>query len=280
MFSSKNKKNATPIFVFIDGGYFCFNRYHSVLKWWKNIYPERLDVLNDPIQHEEFVQKFRESFVNNVQKIIHTVRNYLNDEPTLIVGKDCKREHIWRTQLFPQYKSNRNKEGFMGKPLIKLAYDENLFIKGGANMVLKHTKLEADDCIAICIKQLLQKYPHSRHVVITSDKDYLQLAGDNVEIFDMSFYKLTDMKTSFNDPECDLFCKILTGDRSDNIPSVFPKCGPKTALKMFENRNLLTKKLKESEEYQNQYELNRRLIDFDYIPEHLENEFIQNYELY
>ena len=46
------------------------------------------------------------------------------------------------------------------------------------------------------------------------------------------------------------FCKIVTGDPSDNISSVFPKCGPKTALKYFADRELFEKKLQENELYQ------------------------------
>ena len=39
-------KNTTKTFLFIDGSYFCFYRYHSLLTWWKNAYPEI--VLDDP----------------------------------------------------------------------------------------------------------------------------------------------------------------------------------------------------------------------------------------
>ena len=57
---------------------------------------------------------------------------------------------------------------------------------------------------------------------------------------------------------------------------MFPKCGPKTALKYFENRDLFEKKLLESSAFQLQYELNRKIIDFNYIPEELVNEFMNS----
>jgi hypothetical protein len=60
---------------------------------------------------------------------------------------------------------------------------------------------------------------------------------------------------------------------------VFPKCGPKTALKYFENRELFEKKLQESEVFQKQYELNKTIVDFNYIPEALVNEFLQTVNL-
>jgi 5'-3' exonuclease len=264
-----------PTFIFIDGSYFCFYRYHSLLTWWKNAYPDQLHVLDNPYENEIFVDKFKKTFVSNVQKIVNNL-NILN--PIIIVGKDCKREQIWRNKLFANYKANREEDDrFMGGPFFKMAYDQKLFIQGGAKLILKHPHLEADDCIAIAVKNLLVKYPTCNIYIITSDKDYLQLAESRVQLFNLAFKDLTQQKSCTGNAECDLFCKILMGDVSDNIPSVFPKCGPKTALKYFNNRDLFEKKMEESEIYKNIFELNKRIIDFNYIPEKLVKEFMNSY---
>jgi 5'-3' exonuclease len=268
-----------PTFIFIDGSYFCFYRYHSLLTWWKNAYPEQSDVLLDPYQNQQFVEKFKKTFVENVAKIPKSLKLDKSDKPIIIVGRDCKRENIWRNEFFPNYKGNRangSEDGFMGGPFFKMAYEEQLFIQGGARSILKHPKLEADDCIAITVKHLLKEYPACNIYIITSDKDYLQLAQERVHLYNLAFKDLTEQKSCTGDSSCDLFCKIVTGDVSDNIPSVFPKCGPKTALKYFENRDLFEKKLLESNAFQTQYELNRRIIDFNYIPEELVNEFMNS----
>jgi 5'-3' exonuclease len=271
--------STNPTFIFIDGSYFCFYRYHSLLTWWKNAYPEQSDVLLDPYQNQQFVEKFKKTFVENVAKIPKSLKLDKTDKPIIIVGRDCKRENIWRNELFPNYKGTRangSEDGFMGGPFFKMAYDEQLFIQGGARSILKHPKLEADDCIAITVKHLLNKYPACNIYIITSDKDYLQLAQERVHLYNLAFKDLTEQKSCTGDANCDLFCKIVTGDVSDNIPSVFPKCGPKTALKYFENRDLFEKKLLESNAFQTQYELNRKIIDFNYIPEELVNEFMNS----
>ena len=267
-------------FIFIDGSYFCFYRYHSLITWWKNAYPEKIDVLQDPFQNAEFVEKFKKTFVTNIQNIKKGLKLEKSINPIIIVGKDCKRENIWRNKLFPEYKSNRVQEGFMGGPFFKMAYEEDLFIQGGAKSILKHPKLEADDCIAITTKYLLNKYPTCNIYIITSDKDYLQLAQERVQLFNLAFKSLTEQKTCTKNPECDLFCKIISGDNSDNISSVFPKCGPKTALKYFENKELFEKKLQESDTFLKKYELNRQIIDFNYIPEELVNEFMNSPQEY
>ena len=271
-----NVSNPNPTFIFIDGSYFCFYRYYSLLNWWKNAYPEETDVLQNPYQNEKFVDKFKKIFIDNIQKIPKNLKLDKTITPIIIVGKDCKRANIWRNQLFPNYKANRlHNDGFMGGQFFKMVYEDNLFIEGGAQTILQHPKLEADDCIAISVKYLLNTYSTCNIYIITSDKDYLQLAEERVQIYNLAFKKLTEQKSSTGDPNCDLFCKILTGDTSDNISSVFPKCGPKTAMKYYKNRDLLTKKLQESTIFQTAYELNSKIIDFNNIPEELVNEFLQ-----
>ena len=191
-----------------------------------------------------------------------------NERPIIIVGKDCKRENIWRNTLFPNYKGNRAngpEDGFMGGPFFIMVYEEQLFIQGGARSILKHPKLEADDCIAITVKHLLSVHPTCNIYIITSDKDYLQLAEERVHLYNLAFKKLTDQKSCTGDSSCDLFCKIVMGDKSDNITSIFKKCGPKTALKYFQNRELFELQLKKENAYE-KYKRNEKIISFQYIP--------------
>ena len=273
------KMSSSPTFIFIDGSYFCFYRYHSLLTWWRNANPEEIDVLQDPIQNPKFVEIFKKTFIKNVENIPKGLQLDKQVKPILIVGKDCKRENIWRNELFPKYKATRangKDDGFMGGPFFKMAYEEQLFIQGGARSVLKHPRLEADDCIAITVKHLLQTYPLCDIYIITSDKDYLQLSGERVHLYNLAFKDLTQQKSCTGNPECDLFCKIVTGDISDNIPSVFPKCGPKTALKYYNNKELFEKKLLESETFQQRFHLNKTLVDFNCIPEELVQEFLNS----
>ena len=157
----------------------------------------------------------------------------------------------------------------------KMVYEDNLFGKGGSKAVLKHPHLEADDCIAISVKYVLDKYPDAKIYIITSDKDYLQLAKPNVEIYSLAYKKLTDQKSSTGNPECDLFCKIVMGDISDNIKSVLKKCGPKTAMKCYENREYFEERLKNENAY-DLYKFNETLVDFNKIPQELADEFIYN----
>lgn len=260
-----------PTFIFVDGSYYCFYRYYALINWWKNAFP--LEPLDDPFQNTIFVEKFKKTFVENLKLIPKKLNIPKSDIPLLVVGKDCKRSNIWRMELFPEYKSNREYKNFMGGPFFKMAYDDELFQEGGAKAILQHHKLEADDCIALSVKHLLKIYPNCSIYIITSDKDYLQLISPNVKLFDLSFKNIAE-KSSCGNPLIDLQIKIIMGDISDNIPSVFPKCGIKTAQKCIEDPEFFKKKMDKDEKHYAQYELNKKLINFDFIPPNLSEEFM------
>ena len=106
--------------------------------------------------------------------------------------------------------------------------------------------------------------------------DYLQLNNDhhNVFIYNLAFKNLAQEKSSTGNGMTDLKIKILVGDTSDNIPSVFPKCGPKTALKCVEDDAYFQQKMQDNPVYKAQYELNETLVNFDKIPQHFAEEFM------
>ena len=180
-----------PTFIFIDGSYFCFYRYYSLLKWWKIAFP--LEPLENPLENTVFVEKFKKTFIESVQNIPSRLLLDKNSKINILVAKDCKRENIWRNEFFPKYKGTRvYDEKFMGGPFFKMAYpnpesdseskveseseSKSLFLQGGVQQILSLDKLEADDCIAISVKQLIEKYKEKcRIFIIASDHDYLQL---------------------------------------------------------------------------------------------------------
>jgi len=271
-----------PIFILIDGSYFCFYRYYSIMNWWKNAYPN--EKLEDPINNPLFMEKYIKTFINTIKDIPKKLNIDKSCHPIFFVGKDCKRENIWRNDVFNQfnttekYKGNRKnsaEDGFLGGPVFHYTYENDLFLKSGCKSVLFHDRLEADDCIAISVKYLLNKYPNAKIYIITSDKDYLQIAQERVEIYNLLYKKLTDQKSSTGNAKTDLFLKIVLGDPSDNIKPIFKNFGPKKAMKCWQDPIYFEKLLKENNAYA-LYDFNTKLVDFDQIPESLTSEFISN----
>ena len=92
----------TQTYIFIDGSYFCFYRYHALLTWWKNAYPEQTEVIQDPYSNTLFIEKFKKTFNDNITKIPKGLKIPKNTNYHIIVGKDCKRQNIWRQELLPK----------------------------------------------------------------------------------------------------------------------------------------------------------------------------------
>ena len=286
-------------YILIDGSYFIFYRYYALNVWWSHaaiplgetpltpqpqaqVQQTELDDISKS-QHingvqqmelpPEFIEKFKSTFVSK----IHDIDKKLKLKNTIkYVGKDCRRSEIWRTALYPEYKATRGSSNdFVGATFFKTVYEENLFMKAGVKQLLSYPSLEADDCIALMAKHLYKTEPDAHIWIIASDMDYLQITNDRIHLYDLKFKNICEK--SSGDPACDLFCKIVSGDKSDNIPSVFKKCGIKTAQKYFKDRELFLKKLAEDTAAQEIYKLNTTLVDFNCIPEEFVEGFSQMY---
>lgn len=264
--STASKDKQTTNFILIDGSYFIFYRYFALNLWWKNAKAgDKPDIScnDDPA----FIEKFKKTFefrideMNDCLGIEHSIK---------LVGKDCKRCDIWRNHLYPHYKLTRTKDDEYGVgKFFQLSYDDKLFENAGVDAILSYQHLEADDCIAITARHLRTTYPDAHIWIIANDMDYLQLGDDHVHLRNLKYQDLTKSKSSSGDAEQDLFCKVVAGDRSDNIPPMFKKCGIKTARKYYKDQVLFNKMVDETKDAEDIYYLNRTLIDFNYIPSDL-----------
>ncbi len=264
--------NLNMKFILIDGSYFIYHRYYSLKTWWKNAKRDNESPI--PCENPRFIEKFKTTCKSKIKELEKIYSN--ESKPIIMIGKDCPSKAIWRRELFPEYKFGRKKDDSGIGESFKLTYRENIFQESGANCILYDNELEADDCIAITTQHIIKKYPDAEVYIITSDMDYLQLVQDRVHIYNLKGDKLTDSKNCFNDPKKDLFCKIVAGDKSDNIASVFPRCGVKTAEKYYHDMDSFKEKLESNENYKIIYERNKTLVDFENIPQHLRRRFEQN----
>tara|TARA_A100001011_G_scaffold400267_1_gene513676 strand:+ start:2145 stop:2936 length:792 start_codon:yes stop_codon:yes gene_type:complete len=259
---------SAQIYILLDTSYFIFYRYYALIAWWKLAKSEI--ELGNPIENKEFVEKFKKTFTEKLKEIPKKLKV---KEYKLLAGLDCPRQDIWRNNFYEKYKENRvYDDTFMGGPFFELGKKilEELKIP-----ILYHNKLEADDCNALTCKYILSQNPDNLVYIIANDMDYLQLACDRVKIINLQYKDLTTSKKWSGNAELDLFCKIVIGDKSDDIPPIFKRCGPKTAIKCFNNPEEFHKLLKEENAYE-KYNKNKTLIDFNEIPEDLVLEFLVN----
>tara|TARA_B100000530_G_scaffold334331_1_gene283983 strand:+ start:656 stop:1483 length:828 start_codon:yes stop_codon:yes gene_type:complete len=256
-------------YIFIDASYFIFYRYYSLKKWFKFKYPESIDANNNPIDfdnlimHKEFNEKFND--INNyLLKIIHKLK--IEQPYKIIFAKDCSRCNIWRTKLYPNYKATRAENNEISK-VFKFFYDNfKVPAKKYNYTLISHVSLEADDIIGTITLNLINNSPDKfkNIYIFTDDLDYLQLnCADNIHIYNLKLNNICSK--SIGDYKKDLQLKILTGDKSDNIPPIHPKCGIKTAIKYIEKPELLYELFNKKPEYKLNYDKNKQLIDMNLI---------------
>ena len=263
-------------YILIDTSYFIFYRYYALINWWKMAKKDEPQLL-DPFLSEEFVQKFRKTFIDKLYEIPKKLKIKKNDY-IFIAALDCPRKNIWRNDLFQDYKGTREYDDtFMGGPFFEIGMQ---ILKELNITSLKFDRLEADDCVALTCKQILEKNSNSeiqnnslKITIIASDMDYLQLLNDNINIINLKYKSITESKNASTNAEYNLFCKIVMGDKSDNIPPIFKKCGIKTAQKYYHDKELFENELSKSATSRELFERNKKIIDFNYIPQELVNSF-------
>ncbi len=96
----------------------------------------------------------------------------------------------------------------------------DLFRERTRVVVLHRKYLEADDLIA----GYIQAHPEDEHILISSDKDFMQLlVRNNLKIIDPMTDKERTLEEHNNDPDFFMFEKCLRGDTGDNVMSSYPR---------------------------------------------------------
>jgi len=214
----------------------------------------------------------------------------------------CLEGRSWRKDYYAPYKRNRTEA--RAAKTVKEQEEDTLFwesfdmfktfIEEKTNCtVLQHKELEADDLIAGWI----QSHPNDKHVIISTDTDFVQLISPTVSqyngvlehhityegIFDKKGKLVKDTKTgmpkAIPDPKWLLFEKCIRGDSSDNVFSAYPKVRKNKLEDAFKDKdnkgfswnNLMLQRWVDhnGEEHRvlEDYERNRQLIDLTQQPD-------------
>ena len=142
---------------------------------------------------------------------------------------DAKRQNF-RNNIFPDYKGTRKEIPEELIPQFELI--RNAVTALNLNY-LEMEGYEADDLIATYTEEALKK--GYEVVVVSADKDLMQLIQPGVELFDPmkdKFFTPEDVKEKFGVlPDKVIDVQALSGDSIDNVPGV-PGIGPKTAAEL------------------------------------------------
>lgn len=258
-----------PHFILLDASYFMFFRYHALKRWWSH--SKREGEPENPLDCERYMKTFHNTFANKLAGLRKLAGYGKKDSPIVITAHDCPSSKGWRRVIWPEYKATRVSDT-LAHAHFDIVKKENLFKIEGVGASLEYPGLEGDDCIALTVEEILKNHKGSKITIISSDADFKQLLGPDVRLVDLKGKCHGGWDTDI-DAEKELFCKILSGDKSDNIPSVLPKCGPKTAESLYQSPEQFESRIALDPLSAGLYARNRLLVDFRCIPKPLADGF-------
>ncbi len=168
-------------------------------------------------------------FTNMLVKLIE---DYSDDK--MIVIFDAARRNF-RNEIYPEYKANRGEAPDDLIPQFPLIRE---CVKSFNIPQLEMEGYEADDLIATYVS--LAEKDKIETIIVSSDKDLMQLVSKNVTMLDPMKNKkleIKDVEEKFGvQPDKVIYIQALTGDKVDNIPGA-PGIGPKTASQLINEFN-------------------------------------------
>ncbi len=200
-------------------------------------------------------------FVNMIQKLIRDAQNNEFDDYIACIF-DAGR-FTFRNEIYDQYKANRDEAPEELRPQFALVREATEALGLPA---IELAGVEADDLIASYCK-VAKEQGFDEVIVVSSDKDLMQLVDDNagITMFDAMKSKVIDeakVDEKFGVPPHKVKDVLaLMGDSSDNVPGI-PGIGPKTAMQLINHFGDLESLLARAEEEVPQKKRRESLIEF------------------
>lgn len=267
--------------ILIDTSYVCYYRFFATLNWFKLANKEIYENIEskekyDWSKDEIFMKTYKKMFYQSIEKLL---KKKVLAESNLIFCCDPGNCNLWRKNIYDNYKGTRQNVSLKHNlyPVFNKTLDEiipELISNNNDINLVKIQTIEADDIIASFCK----KYGGENDIIILSaDDDFTQLLNKNVKIID--FRKKKFREITKEESQKLLIEKIINGDKSDNISSIFSKrCKKELKNKLINDENELLKYLSDNPDSKIQYEINKQLIDFDSIPSEIKSKINQEIE--
>lgn len=215
-----DRENVRDRLILVDGHALIYRAYHA--------FPELTDRTG----------KLVNAVYGFTRILLTTIRDF---HPEYLAVCFDSKEKTKRAEEFEAYKANRPEMPDDLKPQIEIIKS----VVAALNIPqFAVPGLEADDLIGAFSAQLYEKkrVEQPRTIILTGDKDLLQLVDDEVHVFiparskrqgDIEYDSATVERVIGLRPNQIVDMKALMGDASDNIPGV-KGIGPKTAVSLLQ----------------------------------------------
>ena len=208
-------------------------------------------------------------FLRSIAYVVNMIR------PTrVIIAFDGKGGSSRRRKIYPQYKQNRKTKYRVNRSNSFASQDDERmnmimqiqrvveYLEALPLTVLSYDNIEADDTIGYICRQVLTD---SQITIMSTDKDFLQLTNDRIQVWSPTKKKMYDEEAVLEEYGISshnlIWYRVLDGDKSDNISGV-RGLGLKTIQKklpfLSENR------IVEMDEVVNELPEHKDIIDLNY----------------
>ena len=229
--------------------------------------------------------KFSDADIDTVRPaVLNTLRLYrtkfVSEFGELILC--CDDRKTWRKEIFPNYKASRKKT----RAATSIDW-ENLYeclnqlkeelTEWFPYKLIQVEKAEADDIIAVLVELI-----NERSLILSSDKDFVQLHGFNVRQYSPMQKKFVEGDAKWN-----LHEKIIKGDVGDGVPNIMSD--DNVFIDEGRRQKPITKKKVDawyeidpdmycSSEMLRNYNRNKQLVDLSEVPESIRINITKRFE--
>lgn len=262
--------------ILVDASYTTFHRFFATYRWMSFAHKEHFKQYKDDNKYdwskdEIFMKTYEKQYLESIKKVVKDkIKGKDFKDSLLIFCQDSPQSELWRHEYIDCYKGKRvdQSEKVNLKPTFSYTYKTLIpkLVKENKNIhSLMIPKIEGDDVIAIISKYIRRNKPNYTQFVVSGDQDFLQLGYPNLYFAD---YKKKELKNLTRDEaKIALLQKIVSGDCSDNIPSIFvEKISNKLKKELREDSDKLLNYINSNKKVRKQFKTNRRIISFKYIP--------------
>ena len=206
-------------------------------------------------------------------KVIQNIKYYINEFKVDGVLIACDSPRVWRKEIYSNYKGDRNHEKDPYYPEVKQVMIDikNFYNNYTSIPAISVERCEADDIIAEIVRA-----NENKSIILSSDRDFIQLINDRVRLFSPS----QDVERTCEDTDYELFEKCIRGDKGDNIFSAYPQVRKTVLEKAWENKkegndydyiNIMETVNKRGERVGDVFDFNKKLIDLNKQPPYIKD---------
>ena len=253
--------------IFVDSSYAVYYTVYSSWSYYRSAYnvvdvPENFEPMNDV----RFKNLFEKRFIQFLETTIRKSTRLFSYKD-IYFAMDCGKNYIWRNDYFHDYKLTRKQKKEPREFSLHGTFNHFVdvmlptLVEERGCKVLRNSAAEGDDIIYGLVKH----FKGQRNIVISSDKDLLQLTRfKGTQIVNLKGQRL-EIKDGLSPREF-LLQRIISGDSSDEIPGILPRVGPKKSYALVKNRENLQKILNNDTKANRYFVRNKKLMDLSLIP--------------